>query len=300
MKNRIIGITCVIASATLYGLCAVLTKNVSRNVTVAMMSVGRGAMGALLLFLLSILRGKPIHIYGKNLGKVALTGTVGNAATLVLLNLAYGYLPVGTATTIHFMYPAAVCLIGAFFFREKLHISTWITLGICLLSMTLFMDQFQQKQYPGVVFALLSVATWTFQMVYLERSGILKEDKISVGFIFCCVICLSGLLYGGYTDTLAVGPALKALPGITLIALLNNVLAMLLLQLGIQLVGAGITAVLSVFEPVSSILFGWILLDEALSAKQALASVLIIVSMMVMILFSGRQPEEQLKSERQS
>ena len=129
-KTRFKGAVFATASALLYGLGAALIKLATKDsLSVATLLVGRGGCSMLLLLLAGCIRRKPPAVKLRSLPKIALYGVFGTVATQIFLNLAYLYLPVGTVTTIHFMYPALVAVMEAVLFRQKLPGTTIITLA---------------------------------------------------------------------------------------------------------------------------------------------------------------------------
>ena len=288
-KTLLKGILFAIASAVLYGLCAVLTKIATKEtLSVSTLIFGRGICGMLFLLILSGFKRRLPKIRAASIPKAALYGICGTAATQIFLNLAYFSLPVGTTTTIHFMYPAVVSVVNALLFRQKVPRITVITLTVSTLSMFLFFENIHASQMSGVVYALLSVLSWTFQLVYMEHSGVLQEDRHSLTFYVCLAMALTGLVYGLLTRTLQLGRILPNLGIIALIAFLNNVCATICLQNGVKFAGAGLSAVFSVFEPIASIVIGAVLLREKLTFRQILACVLILGSICVMIAWNAR------------
>lgn len=143
----------------------------------------------------------------------------------------------------------------------------------------------------GLLFAVLSVLTWTFQLLYMERSGILEEeDRQTLTFYICLLMAVVGLIYGALTATLQLRSILTNFGIIALIAFLNNVCATVFLQYGVQYAGAGLCAILSVFEPLGSIVIGAILLHGAADAPpDAFPVVLILGSILLPDVSSARR-----------
>lgn len=288
-KTVVKGILFAITSAVLYGMCAVLTKIATKeSLSVSTLIFGRGICGMVFLFLAGGVKRRLPKIRVRNLPKAALYGICGTAATQIFLNLAYFYLPVGTTTTIHFMYPAVVSILNALLFRQKVPRVTMLTLTVSTLSMFLFFESINASQSMGVLFAVLSVFSWTFQLVYMGHSGILEENRQSLTFYVCLAMAMTGLIYGLVTRSLQLDRVLPNLGIIALIAFLNNICATICLQNGVKYAGAGLSAVFSVFEPIASIVIGAIVLQERLSFRQILACALILGSICFMIVWNAK------------
>lgn len=288
------GILFAIASATLYGLCAVLTKIATRGTLgVGALMFGRGLSGMMFLLVPACRRRKLPKISRQSVPKIALYGILGTAATQIFLNLAYFYLPVGTTTTIHFLYPALVTASSALLFRQRIPRVTVLTLVISTGSMFLLFEGVDSGQFRGVIYAVMSVLCWSFQMLYMERSGVLEEDRQSLTFFVCLAMAMTGLVYGWLTGTLQLKPLLANAGIVALIGFLNNVCATICLQNGIKFAGAGLSAVFSVFEPISSIILGSCLLNERLGTRQIVSCALILTSICVMMIWNVKGSKTQ-------
>lgn len=283
-KRRIIGIACSFAAAVIFGLSASMTKLVTeRGVTPGTQMLVRGIIGAIFLYVLRLATRSPIKIAKVNRPKILILSIFGNGATLIALTLAYNYLPVGTVTTIHFLYPAVVIILSAVFFKEKVPLITWITVAVSTAALFLFFESITANAYTGVFLSIGSVIAWSFQLLYLDHSGIIKETKLSISFYMTLSSAVIGGIYGLLSGDLDFSPVPGALPILIPMAFLTNVAAALLYTKALEIIGAGMVGLFSVLEPLSSIFFGALLLREKLTGKQILASAIIITSIAVMI-----------------
>ncbi len=278
-------------SAVLYGLSAVITKIITvEGVSIPTLIFSRGFCGLVILFFWNRTHKNSLRISRAAQKKIILLCTAGSSFTLFLLNISYLFLPVGSATTIHYLYPIIVTAAGAVINREKPARSTVFTLIICTLGLSFLFESIVSSQYPGVVFAVLSSFTWSFHMLFLEHSKLADQVKPSVlAFYQNGILAAVGLFSGVFAGhTFSV--ILPLTPYVILIAVFNSVLATILLQKGIALARASMTAVLSVFEPVSSIFFGFLLLREDLSGRQFAACLIILASVTANIYINAKKP----------
>lgn len=283
MSKEIKGRLYMIFAAAFYGLCAVLSKQVLKGqLSVGMMMFLRGICGMLLLFMLKMFKREKIYLSRQACPKVALLAVFGISMTQLALNSAYAYLPVGTVTAIHFIYPVLVSVFSAIIFRERISSASKIILVISALSLFLFFEDASGGQWKGYLFSVISAFAWSFYLIYVDRSGVLKEDKLSVAFFTCAVMAAVGMLCGIAAGSFRLEGSGFTLLTVLLIALLNNVIAMILQQKGVERIGAAAASVFGVFEPVSSIVFGALLLREHLKPGQIAGSGIIILSIAVM------------------
>lgn len=294
-KNR--GSLYIIFAAGLYGLCSALSKQALKGqLSVGALMFLRGIFGMILLFILKMLRREKIFLSRQACPKVAVLAVLGISMTQLALNSAYSYLPVGTVTAIHFIYPVLVSVFSAIIFREKISAASETALVVSTLSLLFFFENAVVAQWKGYMFSVLSALTWSFYLIYADRSGVLKEDKLSVAFFTCAVMSAVGMLYGVATQSLHFNGTGRTFLVVLLIALLNNIIAMISQQKGVERIGAAAASLFGVFEPVSSIIFGTLLLQERLKPGQIAASAIIIFSITIMIVVPMLQKEKQKAS----
>lgn len=290
MLNMVAGFVMAILSAVLYGASAVVTKMISdQGVAVYSILLFRGIIGGVMLAGVSRLRGLDIGGMGTGMQKKAVILSVfGSGATLLMLNKAYLYLPVGSVTTIHYLFPVIVNVLGARMSKKHLSLGTKLVLSICMAGTLLLFDSMACSQLPGVVYALISVVTWSFHLLYLEHSGLAGCPVFAVAVWQCGTVAVMGLL-GGVVEGHTLGLAVDALPLLALTALMNNVLANILLQAGVKRIGGSLAAILCIFEPISSIVLGCFILGESMSGRQTTAVAVILTAIGVLIIMRGRE-----------
>lgn len=289
MLNLASGFMMAVLSAIFYGASAVLTKMVSdRGVAVPSILLLRGIIGGMLL------AGYSRACGGKGLGlekdmrrKAVILSAFGSGATLLMLNRAYLYLPVGSVTTIHYLFPAIVNVISARISEKRLSIGTRVVLTILTAGVLLLFDSLTYSQWPGVIYAVISIATWSFQILYLEYSGLTKCPATTVAIWQCATVAAMGLVCG-FVEDHTFGQAIHALPLLFLAALLNNVFANILFQAGIKRIGGSLAAILCIFEPISSIILGYVILGEAMGRRQMAAVMLILTAVGILIVMNSR------------
>lgn len=286
-KNKANGILASVIAAILFGLCATLTKFLSVNgVSVGVIIFGRSTITAVFLLIYGGVVKKPVRISRALFPKTLLLGILGNGLTLLFLNIAYNILPVGTVTTIHFMYPVVVSIITACIFKEHLPKVTVITLIVTTCTLFMFFEGFSPDAVYGLVPTILSIFTWSFQLVYMEHSGLLTLEKHALTFFCCLPMAAMGLIWGLINKDFSLLQLVYSLPLLALIALLNNVIAGILSAKAVETIGAGLSSVCSVFEPIGSIVFGVLLLHEQLSFCQILGCIIIISCITTMIVIN--------------
>ena len=103
-------------------------------------------------------------------------------------------------------------------------------------------------------------------------------------------------LYGTSTNQLALSSlTTKSWIISAVFAFLCTVVALSLLQVGIKHIGASEAAVISTFEPITSVVFGVLLLNERITLLKIVACILIFVG--VLILSFSKNNKSEIKDE---
>lgn len=284
---KIKGILFTILSAIIFGFTPALA-----NITYKLgnnslsMNFFRNLLAIPILFF--ILKHKKISLRTekKEVKNIFILSLIGVALTTALLYSSYSYIGVGAATTLHFMYPIFVAVTCKLFFKESLGKSKVLALIISLLGVLLFMDMKNGSNILGALMALISGITYAFYIVYLEKQELVKINPYKLSFYivsFTSVEMIIGNILGRY---IRFNLSLKVYVLMIIISLLTSVVAIILFQLGVSIIGATSAAIFSLFEPITSIISGLLLFNETLSIKKVLGCIVIFIAVSYLALES--------------
>ncbi len=269
------GAFCIVLSAMIFGFLPVLAKEGQlAGVNAVTMTFLR--MVLVLPVMLLVLAGKrvPMRINKKELKSVMLLGFFGMAGGMVTLNYAYGHIPVGIATAIHFVYPVLIvlwCVIRG----EKKSVAEWAALTAVMVGILLFVErEGGRSQFIGIGAALLSGVFYAFYVIH--SAGIAgRMDYFKLAFYVClfagAFLLGSGILVGGLDFSFGMRGWIIAV----LISVLSSLFAVPLFQLGVRKVGASRAGILSTIEPITGLIFGGMLLGESVTVFKVIGSALI-------------------------
>lgn len=202
-------------------------------------------------------------------------------ATPLLLFSSYNYIPSGSATTIHFSYPVFVILAAVFIFREKATVVKIVSVLFCILGLACFYEPGRDGELVGIALALSSGVTYSFYMIFFDRSVLKFIRPFKTNFylsLFSAALALSFAISTG--SFVLLGSANEWLMALCFSVMLT-VVACVLFQMGIAAVGAQKSAVLSTFEPITSVALGAMLFHETVGIKTVLGAACILVSVLV-------------------
>lgn len=289
MKSK--GYFLTILSAIIFGFTPILAKITysmgSNGITMAFL---RHLFVIPILFLIIKLQKVPYKITIHQLKNICLIGIVGNALTVAALYTSYSYIQVGSATVLHFLYPMFVSLICFFYYKEKLSKAVKICLVIASIGI-LFFIELGGSSFLGLFLALFSGITFAYYMVGIEKLGLQTLNPYVLNFYFAIVISISLLLIGLISGQLNLNLPIQAYGYSLLIAVLTSIIGIICLQQGVRYLGAATASILSMFEPVTSVIFGIFILHEQLTIVKAIGCLIILGAITGLILFNRKQIE---------
>lgn len=281
--KQLTGYAGVLASAVIFGFTPVLAalsyQGGSNGVNMAFL---RAALPLPVLYALARRHPKP-DAAQRRLGAVLGLLLFGCA---LLLYSSYAYIPVGLATTLHFLYPLYVVLYEWLVQRRSPGALRLAGLVLGLSGSMLFLQPGEGALHPaGLLLALLSGVCYAGYIVVLSRESQrpmplyrLMFEVSRSGAVLCLV---AGLLLGRLTLRLTPQAWVCAV----LVALLASVVACVLFQAGVRIVGKANAAIFSLLEPITSIVFSVLLLGDALSPAKLTGCALILAGLLVTALY---------------
>ena len=280
-RNQWLGYFFVILSAVIFG-CMPLGANFlyAQGVTPMSLVFLRNLLSLPLLALLGSRQGG-LRISRDALREVGVAAFFGCWLAPTLLFSSYRYLASGMATVFHFAYPVIVVL-GGFLLREKVKKSALFCALLCSLGILLLFDPHGTVDPLGVTFALTSGVAYA---VYILILGYFRHREVSgfrLSFYMAIVSMICTLILCLATGQLC----LPQTPGGWGVAFLLS----FAVSVG-AVIGAQLAAILSTFEPITSIFFGILFLNETLTPRILLGSAITLLAG-VLITVTGRKSGE--------
>lgn len=282
MSDRFKGLGATLISAIYFGFVPLLMKTVYANggnsFTAAFLRFG---LSLPLLLIYNRARGIKLGITKEELRQLLIMTCFGYAGTTILVFSAYNFIPTGMTTTIHFLYPTVTVAGLMLFFREKIKPSKILCVGLCLFGVLMFYNGDGSVSLPGILLALGSACTYGFYTIYLGKCDLKEMEPTkrlfymhTIGTVMMGII---GLISGGLEFTMApMGWAVMFLT-----ANLTTFIGALGYQIGVKYIGSENTAMLSTFEPITSIIVGVLVYNEVVTLRVGLGCLAILVSTLI-------------------
>lgn len=282
---KINGIVYSIISAFIFGLTPIYMKLVSaQGLNMITYIFYSSILTAIICVVYSKLSHTSLVLKGKKLKEACISGVTGGGLTTVLLGISYNYLPSGMATSLHFIYPTIVMIISVIIFKDHINILRSVSLFMCLFAIIILGRSNSTNKAIGVVIALCSGFTYAFYIVYIEKTCVKEFPWLLLVFYMSLGGFITSFLFGVFTKTITfIVLDYKLLAVLTITTLFRSFIATPFFQLGVRYSGSTIASLLSTFEPLTSIIFGYFILNEKLNTAKVIGCIAIILSVILII-----------------
>lgn len=289
------GIVFTSVSALIYGMLPIMTNLSFRaGGNAETFNLFKSAWAIPVLGAILIVKRQSIRLPRRLAGWMVLAGVMGKGITSLLLYVSYNTISSGMATTLHFLYPIFTAILGRLVLKRGLPRYKWLALMVASLSVALLVDASGGGDPSGIACATASGAVYAAYILMVDVTGIAVLDPL----VFAFYLAVSGagfsLVYGLCTGTLRFGLSADAHLYMALAAVSTSIAAAALLQQGIRRLGGATAAIFSLFEPVSSCVFGALLLHERMSARAMAGIALILGAVLYLIVCDYRTQRARL------
>lgn len=282
MKRYTIGIWATIASAVYFGCMPFFVKLICQNGGTEMSaSFYRFFFSLPALFVYLKIRRISLKITLKEFLQIVLVTVLGYGGTGLLLFTSYGYIPTGMATTLHFMYPVFTIVGAIFFLKKKIKKEKIFCVLLCAFGIYCFYNGDANISLIGVILAGSSGITYAFYTLYLANSSLKKMDTFKLIFYLNIISSIMVFVVSNAMKEFTYNITETGFLVAFLFATATSFIGVFGYQVGVKLIGAETTTILSTFEPITSLIIGFLVYNETLGVKPVAGAVLIIVSAVI-------------------
>jgi drug/metabolite transporter (DMT)-like permease len=275
------GVALVIGSACFFGTLGVFGKLAYRlGLTTPQLLSYRFALAALLVWLASALMRQGLPSRRSLVGLI--TMGFGYVAQSAAYFNALHYIPASTTALLLYTYPVAVTLLAAALFGESLGWMKLAAVGVAFFGTLLVVQAQLRVAAPiGIVLALGSAVFYSGYILFGSRllPGIPPVSATATILTSAAAVWTA---YAASTGQLAVAWTAPRLGLIAAFAVLGTTIPVLTFILGLRMIGPSRAAILSTFEPASTVLLAVVILGEAASPIQYLGGALILGSVLLL------------------
>lgn len=234
-----------------------------------------------LLFIMIKADKKNLKLSKKQFIDILWVASIGGAIPIVFLYLSYEFIPVGLATTLHFIYPLVIVLAVSILEKKRISSTTLISVLLVTIGIFMFSDISTNASKGGVVLAVLSGIMYSFYILYIDLSRLYKLDNTVLTFYVMLAMSSIIFLFGLVVREISFEFTPFSWSMAVIISLLTTLGAMPLLQLGIRYEGAAVAGIISAGEPITTMLAGAVFLGEYINISQLIGGALIIMGVLI-------------------
>ena len=293
------GIAATVLSALLFGFTPIIaSQTYTMGSNPETLTFYRNLFAVPMLFIVLCIQKDEMKLPKHAFKNLVIYGLLGCGVTTLTLYSAYQFVGVGTATTLHFLYPVFVALICFFVYKEHLGRQKVIALIIASVGVLFFIDPNGNvlASLPGIILAAGSGLTYAIYMVGMDKKGLKKLNPYKISFYIACVVSIAMLIYNIPTGHIVFALPPKALLYTFIVSLGTSFLGVVLLQVGIKHLSATTAAIFCLFEPVSSCICSWLLLHEAFPAAK-IVGCLVILEAVAVLMTAKSGPDQNVRTK---
>lgn len=279
--NRAKGILLIVFAATSFGFIPLFAKIAFANgLNPYTFSLFRSLFASIGLFILLKIGKIDYTLKKEQFVTLFKASLIGYSLAMLTLSLSYNYMSTGLATTIHFFYPVVVMACLIFFYNEKIDKRKIFSLILSLAGMYFLVgfDSLGSTSITGVLLSLFSGFFYAYYILIVAHGNIIEINSFVL--IFYISLFNSYVLFAIsiFMGKLEISYTFKGIVSTILVALIANLIGMVSFKAGIKSIGPSTAAILSTFEPITSLILGILIFREILSWYHIVGSILIITS----------------------
>ncbi len=299
LNKKRLGIVLAVCSAIVFGIMPLMTKLLYQmGGNPVSIPFYRNFFISILLGFVVIAKRQPLKLSGKTYLLLFVAAFFGLYITTMFLYLSYYSIPSGMATTIHFSYPIIVSVGGIFLLKQRKQWLKYLALLISAVGLTLLFELSADVDWRGIALSLISAVTYAIYILQIEHSALRDVNPLVVAFYLNIFTTLTFGVHGLISGQISINYSPETWLLLIGFALIIGIGGSFFIQLAVGYIGGQSAAIISTFEPITSIIIGVLLLDEVIKAKMAIGMALIIAAALMVIILEGRatEAEQQKKS----
>lgn len=286
--NKTKGIAFGVLAAFIYGCTPILGKLTYLEGSNSMsLTFYRNFLSIPFLFLMLKYKKIPIQTNKTEAKKLAILSLLGSTLTALTLYGAYNYISVGMTTTIHYIYPVLVTAACILIFKEKVSKEKIIALILSTIGIMMFFEG--NFSIIGVSLALLSGVAYATYILFIDKSGLNSMYPFKIS-LYCSIFSSIYLFIAGViSGNLVFNMSPKGWAFTILVAFFVSFLANTFIPIGVKYVGPTVTSIVGMFEPITSVVLGILILGEPVTVRNIVACILILAGVFIITITKDKK-----------
>ena len=273
------GIIATVLSSIISGIVPVFQKTlVNDGLPIFSMMLCNAVTMEVSTLIIARLRNHSMRVTKQQFIQAMLMGPAGTFVITALLNYAYNYIPVGTATMINYFYPTVTCLIMGFIFKQKFTKLSVAAIVISIAGVLCLIGKSGNLAFEGVALAFASAVLYGGYLAANEK-GSINDLPLEVKIFYTSLpsLLIVGILAPA-TGNLALPIGAKSWTLLFFNTLLGALMSSFLFLYGIKKLGASTTSFLSMITPVMSVVVSAVAFNEPITTGMMVGGALLLMS----------------------
>lgn len=286
MNTKKIGFVAAIVAAIAYGLNPLFALPIYRDgMTVESVLFYRVLFAATMLAAIMIFRRQSFKVAKSELLPLLSLGGL-FAVTSYSLFESFNYMDGGIACTILFIYPVMVAVIMALFFKERASLLTYGCIALSLVGIAMLYngEGGESLSTTGIVFVMISALAYALYIIVANKSRASEVNPVKVTFYATFVSLFIFAAKLNFLADLQSIPTVSAALNLMGLASVTTVLTMVLIAYAVTKIGSTQTSIVGCLEPITALILGVLIFNEALTPRIVLGVVLILISVTLIIM----------------
>lgn len=261
------------------------------GITTSTLLTFRFFFAAVILFVYIFIKYKTICITRKDMFFMFILGSICYNLQARCYFTSVKYIPAALTSLVLYTYPMLVTILSAIFDKEKITIKIAGAIAISFVGLMLILGtSFEQLNALGLLLAFGSAAVYSVYIVIGNR--VLKSTEpliasASIAAFSAAGVVLSGALMG---DISMQFKFMTWLPIIGLV-LSSTVIAMLFFFKGIELIGPSKASIISMTEPLFTIILMKLIFNSSLTVSQLIGGFIVLLGSVLVVGSKGQDKE---------
>jgi len=276
------GILFVVISSLGFSIIPILaTLGFSADITAGAMLFYRFLIAACLFFVYCIVKRQPLIFQEKkNYGYLTIAGII-YATQCTLYFSAFHYISAAVGEVIFYIYPVFVAILSAIFLKEQ--ITKFKVVGIAAALAGIGVVLYAPGggiQMKGVLLVILSAFTSSCYFTFNKKFTSAINTTVLMTYI--CTVCAGvSLIYSLSRGEFSVPGDWKVWLNIGILAVWSTVIGLFCLMKGLKLLEAGMASIVSLSEPIFTILLSFLILGTSLTPFQFLGAAVVMIAIYI-------------------
>lgn len=272
------GVYLVIASAISFGFMPIFAKLAySNDVPILTLLLFRFLIASAIVYIALRLSKMLIVPRARDLVRLFALGSVGYFAQSSFYFLALLYAPVSIVALLLYTYPVFVSIITHATGKERFTKRIGIAITISIIGLFLVLNPTGVELNLGSLLAVAASLTYTAYIII--SSNLLERVGGEVASFYVMIsAALSFFLASVFANSIIFQFKLMGMIWVLLIAMVSTAFAISSFFIGLSVIGPSRAALLSLIEPLTSVILSYLIFSEVLTPIQLLGGTLILIS----------------------